>query len=98
VAYPAERQYAANKFYLVDEPSGHACKFRCVYCERDIEDEATARCVAADTVRKTFAPAATSLVQAPAEKLKHTIIYATEAEALAAGFAPREGGKKVRAS
>src|SRR5208282_5260949 len=40
VADPAERQYAANKFYLVDEPSGHACKFRCVYCEKDIEDDA----------------------------------------------------------
>jgi len=96
VADPAERQYAANKFYVVGEPSGHACKFRCVYCEKDIEDEAAATLVAADTVRKTFAPAVAALAQAPAEKLKHTIIYPDQAAALAAGLQPKEAGKKAR--
>jgi aspartate carbamoyltransferase catalytic subunit len=95
VADPAERQYAANKFYVVGESPGHACTFRCVYCENDIEDEAAARLVAADTVRKTFAPAAT-LSHAPAERLKHTILYGDEAEARAAGFTARESGKKAR--
>ena len=94
---PSERQYAANKFYAVDEPSGQRCTFRCVYCEKDIEDESAERLVAADTVRKTFAPAATALARAPADKLKHTIIFANEADAQAAGFLPRDGGKKARA-
>jgi len=98
VADPSERQYAANKFYVVDDPSGQHCKFRCVYCEKDVEDEAAEHLVAADTARKTFVPASPALVHAPAEKLKHTIIFANEADALAAGFLPRDGGKKARAS
>ena len=35
--------------------------------------------------------------RAPADKLRHLIIHDSEAQAEAAGFGPREGGKKVRA-
>jgi hypothetical protein len=37
-----------------------------------------------------------ALVNAPADRLRHLIIYASDADA--AGFAPRERGKKARAS
>src|SRR6202522_1644106 len=34
---PAERQYAANKFYVVAEGASERCRLRCLYCETDIE-------------------------------------------------------------
>jgi hypothetical protein len=94
---PAERQYAANKFYVVEENSPQRCKLRCLYCETDIEAEAAAHFVVGDTTRKTFSPGLASLVHAPAEKLKHFVVYNTEAGAEAAGFHAREGRKKARA-
>ena len=51
---PAERQYAANKFYVVEENSAQRCRLRCLYCETDIEAEAAARFVVSDTTRKTY--------------------------------------------
>ena len=96
VCDPAERQYAANKFYVIEEVSQQRCKLRCVYCETDIEDEAAAHFVVADTTRKTFSPGLAALARAPAEKLKHLVIYRNEAEATAAGFQARESTKKVR--
>ena len=78
---PAERQYAANKFYVIEEVSPKRCKLRCVYCETDIEEEAAAHFVVADTTRKTFVPGLAALARAPAEKLKHLVIYQNEAEA-----------------
>jgi aspartate carbamoyltransferase catalytic subunit len=93
-ADPAERQYAANKFYLVEADS--RCQLRCVYCEKDVEDDA--QLVVADTTRKTFAPDLTALTRAAGDKLKHLVIYRSASDALAAGFAPRESGKKARAS
>jgi hypothetical protein len=53
--------------------------------------------VVGDTTRKTFSPGLASLVHAPAEKLKHLVVYNTEADAEAAGFHAREGRKKARA-
>ena len=95
---PAERQYAANKFYVIEEDSPQQCRLRCVYCEKDVDDEAACDLVVADTTRKTFSPGLTALVRAPADKLRHLVIHRNGAEALAAGFAPREsGGKKARA-
>jgi hypothetical protein len=38
-----------------------------------------------------------ALLRAPAEKLKHLVIHNSEADAQAAGFQPRESGKKVHA-
>ncbi len=65
------------------------CKLRCLYCETDIEAETAAHFVVGDTTRKTFSPGLAALVRAPAEKLRHLIIYGSEADAEAAGFAVR---------
>ncbi len=97
VADPAERQYAANKFYVIAEAGGRPCKLRCVYCESDVEEDAVAHCVAADSTRKVLSPALSALHDASTEKLRHLVLYRSKAEALAAGFQPREGGKKARA-
>jgi len=94
---PAERQYAANKFYVVEEDGVPRCKLRCVYCEKDVADDTTAQLVVADTPRKTFTPDLATLAQAPAERLKHLVIYRNAAEAVAAGFAPREPRRHIRA-
>ena len=95
---PAERQYAANKFYVIEDDTAQRCRLRCVYCEKDVEDDTAAHFVVADTTRKTFAPDLAALTRAAGDKLKHLVIYRNASEALAAGFAPREGGRKARAS
>jgi len=88
---PAESQYAANKFYVVQRPDGHDIKLRCAYCETDIEAETTDTAfVVADTSRKTFSSGLAALTKAPAEKLKHLVIYRGESDAVAAGFHVRE--------
>ena len=92
---PAESQYAAHKFYVIDGQAGQ--RLRCVYCEADIEEDVTAGFVTADTTRKTFSPGLAALTRAAPERLRHFIIFADEAEATAAGFAPRETGTKARA-
>jgi len=94
---PVERQYAANKFYVVEGHSPQQCLLRCVYCETDIEAQAGADFVVGDTTRKTFVPGLAAVVRAPAERLKHLVIYSSEADAEAAGFHSREAGTKVRA-
>jgi aspartate carbamoyltransferase catalytic subunit len=94
-ADPAESQYAANKFYIVEEPHRHDVRLRCVYCESDIDvpaESAADSLVVADTARKTFTPGLTTLIKAPTEKRKALVIYRNEAEATAAGFSPRETG------
>jgi len=94
---PAESQYAANKFYVIDgNDAGH--RLRCVYCEADIDEDVTTRFVVGDTGRKTFSPGLSALTRAAADKLRHLVIYPSEADAVAAGFAPREAGAgKARA-
>jgi aspartate carbamoyltransferase catalytic subunit len=88
---PAESQYAANKFYVVARPDPHEIRLRCAYCETDFEAETTdATFVVADTSRKTFSPGLAALTKAPAEKLKHLVIYRSESDAVAAGFHVRE--------
>ena len=52
--------------------------------------------VIADTTRKTFSPGLSAIARAAADRLRHSIVYASEAEAVAAGFAPRDAGSKVR--
>jgi aspartate carbamoyltransferase catalytic subunit len=89
----AERQYAANKFYVVEGPSRAHCKLRCAYCETDIDDEAAAHLVVADTTRRTFSPGLEALLRAPGDKLKHFVIHRSGAEATAAGFQLRENKK-----
>jgi hypothetical protein len=53
---PAERQYAANKFYVVGENAPHHCRLRCLYCETDIEPEVAAHFVVSDTARSQESP------------------------------------------
>jgi len=94
---PAERQYAANKFYVVEDDPPQRCMLRCVYCEKDVGEGADAQFVVADAARKTFSPALAAIAGASADKLKHLVIYPNATDALAAGFRPRDGGKKARA-
>jgi len=96
---PAERQYAANKFCVIEAQSNPGHRLRCVYCESDIDEDVTAYFVVADTVRKTFSPGLAAIARAAADKMRHLIIYPNEADAITAGFAPREtGAGKARAS
>ncbi|HEY2533878.1 MAG TPA: hypothetical protein VGJ20_39160 [Xanthobacteraceae bacterium] len=97
VCDPAERQYAANKFYVLGAPSQQRYRLRCLYCETDIDEDAAAAFVVADSTRKTFSPSLAALARAPSEKLKHLVVYRSEADAIAAGFEPRESKKKARA-
>jgi aspartate carbamoyltransferase catalytic subunit len=94
---PAERQYAANKFYVVATDAAQRCKLRCLYCETDVEAETAAHFVVGDGPRKTYTHGLAALTRSAAERLKHVVIYRNEAAALAAGFALRENAKKVRA-
>jgi aspartate carbamoyltransferase catalytic subunit len=95
---PAERQYAANKFYLVETETPRHPRLRCVYCEKDVDEDAALHFVVADTSRKTFSFGLEALTRASPEKLKTLIIHRNPAEAVAAGFAPKETGGKARAS
>jgi len=90
---PAERQYAANKFYVVEGLSRAHCKLRCAYCETEIDDEAAAHFVLADTTRRIFSRGLEALLRVPADKLKHFVIYRSRAEAATAGFQLRETKK-----
>jgi aspartate carbamoyltransferase catalytic subunit len=94
---PSERQYAANKFYLIEHDSGEQCRLRCVYCEKDVEEQTAGNTVVADITRKTFSPRLMSVARAQPDRLKHLVIYRNEADAIAAGFAPREPRNKARA-
>jgi aspartate carbamoyltransferase catalytic subunit len=92
---PSERQYAANKFYVIEEHAARRCKLRCLYCEADIDEDAGAPFIVGDTTRRTFAHGLSSLARTSGEKLKHHVIYRSEAEARAEGFQPRDTGKKA---
>jgi aspartate carbamoyltransferase catalytic subunit len=92
-ADPAESQYAANKFYIVEEQQRRETRLRCLYCESDLDvpaETAADSLVVADPVRKTFTPGLASLTKAPLEKRRGLVIYRNEQYAVAAGFAPRE--------
>jgi aspartate carbamoyltransferase catalytic subunit len=93
---PAERQYAATKFYIVEGAAPQRSFLRCVYCETDIEADAARLFVVGDTARKTYSPGLDVLTRSSPERLKQLVIYRSEAEAEAAGFAARESGKRAR--
>jgi hypothetical protein len=80
---PMEAQYVRNKFHVVQGPN--APRLRCFYCEQEIE-----RFVVASKKNKWYAADPSALGHA-AEHLKDTILFATEAEAEAAGFHTRRG-------
>ena len=93
---PAERQYAANKFYVVEEDSPQRCRLRCVYCEKDVEDKA-GEFVVADTTRKTFAPDLTALTRAaPTSSSTSSSIAATPTRSPRALRRARAAGKRAR--
>jgi aspartate carbamoyltransferase catalytic subunit len=94
---PAERQYAANKFYVVEDKGPRPVTLRCAYCEKDVGEHTATDFVVADTTRKTFSPDLAVLTHTTAEKLKHFVVYGSAADAAAAGFEPRDGNKRVRA-
>ncbi|MFZ0421291.1 MAG: hypothetical protein WAL80_00275 [Xanthobacteraceae bacterium] len=94
---PAERQYAAHKFFVIPGNARDRIRLRCVYCESDIDEGETDQFVVADATRKTFWPGPSVLAQAATDRLKNLIIYRSGADAVAAGFAPRETGGKARA-
>ncbi len=94
---PAERQYAANKFYVIDDGSPQHCRLRCLYCDAEIEGEAAARLVVGDTARKTYTPGLAALAQVSPDRLKHLVVYNSEADADGAGLHTRWSGKKARA-
>jgi aspartate carbamoyltransferase catalytic subunit len=93
---PSERQYAANKFYVVAETAHAPRGLRCVYCEKDVADETVRALVVGDKAKKTFTPGLGALAHGGAEKLRHLVIHRDAAEASAAGFVPREDAKKLR--
>jgi aspartate carbamoyltransferase catalytic subunit len=98
VADPAERQYAANKFCVVEGPSQQRCRLRCAYCETDVDDDVAASFAVADTTRKTFLLGLDEFLHVPSDRVKHFVIYRSEAEAAKAGFQLRKASKKAQAS
>ena len=95
---PAEQQYAANKFYVIEEQVPHRTKLRCVYCETDIDDDAAASFVVADTARRTFSASLAALPRTPPRSSRISSSSGAMPNAhAAAGFAPREtGGSRAR--
>jgi aspartate carbamoyltransferase catalytic subunit len=95
---PSERQYAANKFYVVAEDKTQRCRLRCVYCEKDVEEDAALNLVVGDTTKHSFTEGLGSLARASGDKLRHLVIHRSAGDAAAAGFAPRPSGPRARAS
>ena len=96
VCDPAERQYAANKFHIVEERFGAALQAS-LRLLRDRHRRGNCRAFRRRRHdAQTFSPGLAALARAPAEKLKHLVIHCSEADAMAAGFQPREAGRKVR--
>jgi hypothetical protein len=89
---PSEKQYAANKFYVIADETHQQIRLRCVYCESDIDEDASATFVVGDMTRKSFSAGLSALTRAPADKLKHLVIFGSESDAIAAGLTAREGG------
>jgi aspartate carbamoyltransferase catalytic subunit len=97
VCDPSERQYAANKFYVIEDEARRRRKLRCLYCETDIDEDAAAGLVVADMTRKSYSPGLAALARASADRLKHLVVLRSAADAAAAGLQPREAGKKAHA-
>jgi aspartate carbamoyltransferase catalytic subunit len=97
-ADPAERQYAANKFYVVEEDTPQHCTLRCVYCEKDVSDETAAGLVVGDTTKRTYSDGLGALVRGSDERLRHLVIHRSAKIAAKAGFMSRIPRTKARAS
>ncbi len=97
-ADPAERQYAANKFYVVEEDSPQACRLRCVYCEKDVDAEAASGFVVGDMTKQTYSDGLGALVRGSEDRLRHLVIHRNAKAAAEAGFVSRTPRTKARAS
>jgi aspartate carbamoyltransferase catalytic subunit len=95
---PSERQYAANKFFVVDEDSPQHCKLRCAYCEKDVSDETAAGLVVGDTAKHTYSEGLGVLVRGSEERLRHLVVHRSTKDAAKAGFVSRTPRTRARAS
>jgi hypothetical protein len=95
---PSERQYAANKFFVVEEDTPQHCKLRCVYCEKDVSDETAAGLVVGDTTKHIYSEGLGALVRGSEERLRHLVIHRSAKDAAKAGFVSRTPRTKARAS
>jgi aspartate carbamoyltransferase catalytic subunit len=95
---PSEQLYVANKFYVLGDAHSHNQRLRCVYCEKDIEEDAVAKFVVGDATKHHYTRGIGSLSSAPPERLRHLVIWACEADAEKAGFRPKDAGKVAKAS
>jgi aspartate carbamoyltransferase catalytic subunit len=81
---PMETQYVRNKFYIVKPATASECKLRCVYCETDIE-----QFIVASRKNKWYSLDTSVLLRSNDHHLKELVVFATEAEAVEAGFHSR---------
>ncbi len=86
---PMEQQYVRNKFHVVQ--SATAARLRCVYCEREIE-----HFVVASKKNKWYASDIPPLRRSTDHGLKDVILFASEADAQAAGFHSRRAAAEPR--
>jgi aspartate carbamoyltransferase catalytic subunit len=84
---PMEIQYVRNKFHIVPNPATETCKLRCVYCERDID-----AFVVASKKNKWFTADTTPLLRSDDQHFKDLVVFATNADAIEAGFHYRRAG------
>ncbi len=94
---PSERQYAANKFFVVEEDTPQHCRLRCAYCEKDVDEGADDDFVVGDMTRHTYSEGLGALVRGSDERLRHLVIHRSAKDAAKAGFAPRSSGARARA-
>ena len=94
---PSERQYAANKLFVVEEDTPQHCKLRCAYCEKDVDEGAADDFVVGDMTKHTYSEGLGALVRGSGERLRHLVIHRRAEDAAKAGFAPRSSGARTRA-
>ncbi len=78
---PMERPYVRNRFHLLTGDTPPECKLRCVYCDNDIEEF-----VGASKKNKWYANDAAVLLREVENNFKDLVAFATEPDAIAAGF------------
>ena len=95
---PSEQHYAANKFYIVRGATPDTGRLRCLYCETDIEEETAKNFVVADTTKHHYVRGLEPALHASDDRLRHLIIYESEADAERDGYHARAMGRVARAA
>jgi aspartate carbamoyltransferase catalytic subunit len=95
---PSEQLYVANKFYVLGDAHSQGYRLRCVYCEKDIEEDAVAKFVLGDTTKHQYTRGIGPLLTASDDRRRHLVIWACEADAEKAGFHSKDAGKVAKAS